>query len=71
MGSTTRFKDLPLWYAAYQTPENPTMSDWSSQAFGGFHDIRGKQFNGGAYVGGARPRADLNVMYVPETDATK
>jgi hypothetical protein len=42
------------------------MSDWSSESFGGFHDVRGKRFNGGA-----RPRVDENVIYVPEADATR
>lgn len=53
-GGTTKFGDLPLWYAHYDN--NPTYSDWKN--FGGWTKPNVKQYMGTTSTCGAS--VDLN-----------
>ncbi|MBI3184331.1 MAG: hypothetical protein HYZ28_19530 [Myxococcales bacterium] len=59
MGNTTRFADLPLWYAQYN--RRTSLSDWSTEKFGGWARPAAKQFIEEALCGVG---VDKDVMQV-------
>jgi hypothetical protein len=59
LGNTTRFADLPLWYALYN--HRTSLSSWSSERFGGWIAATGKQWAEEAICGVG---ADKNTMQV-------
>lgn len=63
LANTTRFADLPLWYAQYN--KKRSLSDWTTEHFGGWATPFAKQFQTAPLcsVGGA----DWNVMKVTAT----
>lgn len=64
-GNTSAFTSVPLWYALYN--DKTTLSDWSTEAFGGWSKPAAKQFATKPLcgVGGA----DWDVMQVSTTPA--
>ncbi|HJL15154.1 MAG TPA: GH25 family lysozyme, partial [Sandaracinaceae bacterium LLY-WYZ-13_1] len=58
-GPNDRFADVPLWYAHYD--DDPLMSTWGHQSFGGWTEPWGKQWMGDIYVCGID--VDQNTIY--------
>lgn len=57
VANTPNFADLPLWYALYNN--KTTLSDWTTEKFGGWVKPQGKQFTMQAFCGMG---ADRNVL---------
>ncbi len=60
VNNTTAFSAVPLWYAQYD--RRRSLSDWSTQHFGGWVAPAGKQFQSAPLCGAGG--ADWNVMQV-------
>ena len=62
MAGSTAFSHVPLWYAYYD--DQPSLATWANQAFGGWDNPTGKQYDE-TYVCGLN--VDVNTMAVYAT----
>ncbi len=63
LANTTKFADVPLWYAQYNRKRS--LSDWATERFGGWASPAAKQFQTGPLCGVGS--SDWNVMQATTT----